>query len=381
MKNNRDRIRVMHVITDLRFGGAQQLLLHLVKASDHQRFDHQVATLYGGETHIAESIRQAGVPVTDLKMKPKWRLDSLWRFYRLVRRESPLILHNWLFHAIVISRVVGRLCRVPVILSARHNTNIGGPLREKVNRWTSSLDDKVIAISEAVRQAEIQNSHIRPEKIITIYNGIPLNRLPTRQEGRARMGEGLNIPATAIVLTTVARLHPQKGHADLARLIPGILEKSPDCHFVWIGDGEEKDKLFALVNQLGIASHVHFTGSRSDIPYWLAGTDVFVFPSQWEGLGIALLEAMAAGLPVVATAVGGVREVVVDGQTGFLVPAQDPSSLVNALLQLANDPGLRTRMGQAGQRRVREHFSLEAMVRQTEQLYIELLQEHHVQND
>jgi sugar transferase (PEP-CTERM/EpsH1 system associated) len=373
--SGRERVKVAHVITELNVGGAEQLLVNTVECTNRERFEPLVVALYAGNTRLADRIRAQGVAVVCLGMTAKWRVDGLWRFFRLLRRERPAILHGWLFHAIVVARIIGRIAGVPIVVSARHNVNIGGSARERVNRWTNWLDDRTIAVSESIRQVEVTRGRSSAERVVTILNGVPRMAFPPRAEARRRLRAEFDLPAQAVVLGTVARLHKQKGHAVLARAVQQLVERFPLVHCVWVGDGEEKGRLETLVGKLGISAHVRFAGSRSDVPDLLAGMDLFVLPSHWEGMPVAILEAMAAGLPVVATAVGGTPEVVEDETTGLLPPPRDPVALAEAISRLLRDPERARRMGEAGRKRVETEFSMDANVRRVEALYEQLLRD------
>jgi len=368
-------IKVMHLITDLYRGGAESILRDLVAYSDRDRFTHVVVTLFAGDTPLAEEIKGHGVPVIDLGMTAKWRVAGLWRLCRTIRRESPDIIHGWLYHTNVLSRVFGRLCGVPIVISAHHSVSTERAHRDLVYKWTSRLDDRAIAVCESVRRAEIERTGIPDERIVTIYNGIPAIDFPNRETARALLEEELGLSRGVRIVGTVGRLSAAKGYADFARAIEIVLRDHPDSHFVWIGGGEERENLESLTETLGIERSVHMLGDRSDVAGLLAAMDLFVLPSHWEGLSVALLEAMAAGLPAVATAVGGTPEVVVDGETGLLVPPSEPSTLANAVTGLLTDPARAKKMGEAGKLRVAADFAVKRMVGEIETLYQKLLKE------
>jgi glycosyltransferase involved in cell wall biosynthesis len=370
-------IKVMYLITDLKFGGAQTLLLELLKRLDRKRYLPQVACLFGGDSPLGKQIQASDVPLTDLRMHAWWRLDALWRLYRLLRKERPAILHASLFHAIFAARVTGRLAGTPVILSWRHNVNIGGRAREWVNRVTAPLDDGVIAVSEKARQAEIRAASVPADKVRLIYNGIDpksyaIEKGRSMAQHRTLLRHELGIPAQAFLIGAVGRLHPQKGLSVLLEAFAAVLEQIPQAWLVLVGEGELHADLENRASALGISDSTTFAGRREDIPAVLSTLDVFVLPSLWEGLPMALLEAMATGLPVIATEVGGTPEVVVDGETGILIPADDVKSLEQAICILL-DENLRQRLGQAGQARVRKLFSIQHLVEQMEALYAEQL--------
>lgn len=393
-----DKIAVLHLITELSTGGAQLALYRLLSGLDREAFAPRVACLYNGNGEVAQRIRALGIPVTDLGMAAKWRLDAFARLYRLLRREKPLILHTWMFHANIPGRVVGRLAGVPILISSERTMEMESRPRLWLNRLTAPLADRVICVSQRVAEFAIQTIGLPPARLVVIPNGIPMSQftnLPTPSQARAALG----LPLQATLIGTVSRAHPVKGlevlleafaqrlhsptdtqrSTDTQRIngVGGAYIRSagenPLADLLIAGDGPELTALQALALRLGLEERVTFLGQRSDIPLILAALDLFVLPSRHEGMPNAVLEAMAAGLPVVATAVGGTPEVVVDGITGLLVPPHDPLSLANALSRLLDDAELRGRMGAAGRQRVQKDFSQTEMVRKTERLYREVM--------
>ncbi|MEW5871401.1 MAG: glycosyltransferase [Chloroflexota bacterium] len=367
-------VHLLYLITDLGLGGAQTLLLNVLERLDRQRFSPSVACLFGGQTPIAAAIRQSGVTVFDLGMTGAWRLDALWRLYRLLRSQQPAILHASLFHANLAGRLVGRLAGTPVIVTWRHNINIGGKQRELAKRLTRGLDDHVVAVSELVRRAEMQAAGGGAGKVSVIHNGIDAQKYaPSDTARRAQVRQALELPADSFPLGYVGRLHPQKGLDVLLKAFSQARAQAPDMHLLLAGDGELRTALQAQAQSLGIDAATHFLGPRSDIPEILAGLDLFVLASLWEGLPMGLLEAMAAGLPVVATQVGGTPEAVRHNETGLLVPPNDRAALAQAILQMHGQPDLRRRLGQAARQRAQEVFSIEQTVKKLEALYLRLL--------
>jgi sugar transferase (PEP-CTERM/EpsH1 system associated) len=374
-----EKTTVLHLITELSTGGAQTALCRLLTGLDRNRFSPTVACLYNGDKIVAQQIRAQGIPVTDLGMTAKWRVDAFWRLYRLLRHECPTILHSWMFHANLPGRVLGRLAGVPIIVTSRRNVNIGGVLREYLNRWTARLDDRVIAVCELARQAEIKRARVPPDKVVTIYNGVDAEQFSaTNPQVVAQVRQAFGIPVDVPLVGAVGRLHRQKGFADLLTAIAQVQEHIPTVRLLLVGDGELRDDLEIQAQLSGLSNVVTFTGTRSDVPEILAGLDMFVLPSLWEGMPNVILEAMSASLPVVATAVGGTPEVVVDGVTGLLVPPRDPDTLAQAITCLLRDPDLRRKMGRAGRERGEQHFSIKKTVQETEILYETLMREKGV---
>jgi glycosyltransferase involved in cell wall biosynthesis len=366
-------MKLFYLITDLEIGGAQTMLLQVLRHLNYDRFAPTVACFYGGDSPLARDIRLLGVPVIDLGMRAKWRLDGFWRLYRALRRERPFIIHASLFHANIPARLLGRLAGVPVIITWRQNISIGGQWRERINRWTAPLDDHVTAVCQLARQAEIEGTAVPPHKISLVYNCIdPAPFAVDKAAKRTKIRQEFNIPATAPLIGMVGRLHPQKGVQHLLDALLRIREQLPKTRLLIAGEGELRGELQAQAQELGLSASVVFTGARSDVPDILAAIDLFVLPSLWEGLPLAVLEAMAAELPVVATAVGGVPELVVDGETGRLVVPGDATALAQAIVSTLAHPAQAATMGAAGRARVVSEFGAESITRQVESLYTRL---------
>jgi glycosyltransferase involved in cell wall biosynthesis len=367
-----DRIPILYLITELSTGGAQAALLHLLEGLDRERYTPTVACLYNGDGAVAREIRALGIDVFDAQMRRKIDLLALLRLYRHIRRVCPAILHTSLFHANLPGRILGRLAGVPVIICSERTMAMEGEWRYRFNRWTIGLVDCVIAVSANVRDFCVSHIGLPPEKLGVIYNGVQVPETSASpREARAKLG----LPLDGQVIGTVSRLYLVKGIDFLIR----ALAQMDDAALAIVGDGPERAALETLADTLGVAGRIHWTGHRRDVPTLLPAFDLYVQPSLHEGMSNTILEAMAAGLPVVATAVGGTPEVVDDGVTGLLVPPRDPDALAGVIVRLLRDLDLRRKMGRAGQERVRRHFSLEQMVRQTQALYERLLKTRGVQ--
>lgn len=361
-------VKVLQLITELNVGGAEKSLSRLLACLDRDRFDVTVACLYGGDGPVASEIRVLNIPVVDLGMTAKWRWDALWRLYGLLRRERPTILHAWMFHANIPARIVGRLAGIPIVISGERTMGMEDRWRYWLTWFTALLTDRVVCVSQQVADFIVQQAGIPRYKTVVIPNGIELQNfecLPDKLQARSE----LKLPRDRLVVGTVARLDRAKRLDVLLQALVSL----PDVYAVIVGDGLERAQLVTLSEQMDLESRVHFAGQQENVLPWLAALDVFVLSSDREGMSNALLEAMAARLPVVATAVGGTPDVVVDGATGLLVPPQDPIALAGAITRLLRDAGLRRQMGQAGWERVTQYFSLERMVEQTQSLYEHLL--------
>jgi glycosyltransferase involved in cell wall biosynthesis len=362
-------ISILYLITELSTGGAQSALLRLLKGLDRQRYTPFAACHYNGDGAVAEEIRAIGVPVFDAQMRYKADLLALLRLYLHIRRIRPTILHTSLFHANLPGRVLGRLAGVPIVICSERTMAMESEWRYRLNRWTIGLVDRVIAVSVNVRDFCVSHIGLPAEKLVVIPNGVELPAEPLTSPEAVRAE--LELPLAGPVIGTVSRLNPVKGVDFLIQALAQV----DGGTLVVIGDGPKRAMLEILASYLGVAGRIHWLGHRRDVPHLLPALDVFVQPSLHEGLPNAVLEAMAAGLPVVATAVGGTPEVVVDGITGLLVPPSDPDTLAQAITILLRDSGLRHKMARAGRERVAKHFAVKRMVEQTEQLYEQLLME------
>jgi glycosyltransferase involved in cell wall biosynthesis len=277
-----------------------------------------------------------------------------------------------MIHANILGRIAGIFAPQTITIISRRSVNLDGKYREEINRFLAPLAQKHIAVSDMVRQIEIENTRVPPAKVLTIYNGIdptpfaqPIDRTATRQQW--------GISPDAPLVGMVARLTPAKGLPILLKAFAIVHANLPTARLLLVGTGELESDLMAQTNALDLQNVVIFAGLRKDVPAFLACLDLFVLSSLWEGFPNVLLEAMSAGLPAVATTVGGTPELVLDGETGLLVPPADAEKLAHAILSLLQNPEQRKKMGEAGLARVKEKFSIGNMVQQTESLYDTLL--------
>jgi glycosyltransferase involved in cell wall biosynthesis len=372
-------IRVLQLITSLERGGAENHLLALLTHADRQAFDLETAVL-SGEGELVPVFRQAGIPVHLLKSRSRLDPLALGRLVRLLRDGHFDILHSHLFRAdIYAGLALGRLGEHrPLLVSTRHNDDrfFLNPFVGLIHYGVSARQDLIIAISDHIARFTVSRGVRHPERVRRVYHGLepPLTQALEREGQRIR--QELGIAPDAFLVGNVGRLALQKGQRHLIAAMPPLLERVPRARAIIAGSGDLEDYLRDLAEEIGVADRVHVLGPRKDVPALMHAIDVFVMPSIWEGFGLVLLEAMAAARPIVASRVATIPEVVVDGETGLLVPAGDPLALAEALVQLADEPEKASRFGAAGRERLRRQFSLEKMVGDTELLYRELLEEH-----
>lgn len=364
-------IPVTHLITDLITAGAQKALYRLLLHTDRTKYRPTVIALREGNTEIAAQIKALDIPVIDLQMLPRWRFDKLFLLHRELRQHPPEILHCWMIHSNIIGRVVGRMANVPKIIVSRRNDKTGGKVYTYMNRWLVDWSDSIIAVSESSRQEELHETGIDSSRVTMIPNGIDMDTFspfPTVFE-RNRLRASLNISHDHILIGSVGRLALAKGFADLLRAFQIIARQRPDARLVIAGKGKLEDELKALAKTLNISDTVQFLGVRTDIPQLLNAIDLFAFSSHWEGMPNALMEAMAAGAPCVATCVSAAPELIDHGVHGLLVPPQNADALADGMLTLINDADLRQRLSSAARERIQIEFTLKNTADKTMALY------------
>lgn len=352
---------VMHLITELDSGGAQSALLRLVAGQDRSRFKPVVLCLYNGDRLVARQIRDLGVEVIDLGMTRKWRLDAFWRLWRHLRRVRPTILHTWMFHANIPGRVLGRLAGVPHIISSERTMGQEGSVRRLLNRWTGRLADRITCVSQNVADFAAKEIGLPADRLVVIQNGIDTNVFRPAPAQPKESGQ--------LTIGYVGRLEKVKGVNFLIDAFAALAEQHPHLQLQLVGDGSERAALAEQASKLGLRDKVHFLGIRSDMPTLYPTFDLFVLPSLWEGMPNVALEAMACGVPVIATDTGGTPEVVHDSKSGVLVPPGDAAALTQAMVALIGDAERHCQLAQAGRRFVEQTFSINQTIAQTVALY------------
>jgi glycosyltransferase involved in cell wall biosynthesis len=350
-------------------GGAEQHLLALLPALRARGVDARFLSLDAGldAERFHRALDDRNVPWrrarTGFDISPRLATDVI----RAVREESPDLIHTHMVHADVYGSIAAHLLRTPFV-STRHNDDryLLGPFRH-VDRAFMHGVRRIVAISYAVREFHIK-AGLDATKLVTVRYG--LDDVPAVPSELTP--EAVGIPAEAPLVLAIGRLIEQKDHATLLDAFARVHRANPEARLAILGWGTLESETKALVHTLGL-DHFVFVLGRLEPSDWLARADVFAHTSRWEGFGIVLLEAMLAGLPVVATRVSAVPEIVVDGVTGLLTSAGDAAGIADGLERLLNDGGLRQSFGEAGRSRARNEFSVQHMVEGTLRVYDEAL--------
>lgn len=363
-----NRIKIAHIITDLDIGGAEIMLFRtLCNASD--KYEHFVISLLSIGS-VGNMIKKKGYKIYTLNLK-RWNFPiSFMKLILILKNERPHIVHNYLFHADILGRIAATIMRVPIVISSLRNENIGGRLRERILGMTDFCVDKVTAVSQNVAKTHISKGTTRKDKISVIYNGLELS--DDRPTDISSLRQNMHIGNDSFILLTIASLEIKKGHIFLLNTVEILKGKGYNIMLIIVGEGRERNRLEEEIINKRLNNEVILTGEKNNISELLSMSNLFILPSIWEGLPNALLEAMAAGLPVIATRVGGVPEVITDNETGLLVESKDSGALAEAIERMIKDGPLRERLAQRAKACVKKNFDIKNTVIATEKLYEEL---------
>jgi glycosyltransferase involved in cell wall biosynthesis len=379
-------IRVLHVITTLGRGGAERQLVNLVCNTDGAEFAHSVCYLHPPGDFAAE-LKAAGHEVVCLNLPRKWPwLFAAARLVPLLRAQRPDLIQTWLFEADIsarLSTLIGP--RIPIINTLHLTTYdaetiraAGWPPRkmaalQRIDRWTARAARPLfIAVSEAVKRSALRNLGVRADRVRVIYNSIDQATLSCAPGEPERVRQAAQIPADAFVYVNVGRLAPQKGQPILLRAFRQVAMELPNAYLAFVGEGPEEETLKTQARELGVSERVRFLGRRTDVGACLAMADAFVFPSLFEGLPLAPIEAMLKGLPCIVTRIEPVLELFTDNDTGLLVAPGSVDELAAAMMKLYGDPALRRQLAARALAAAGARFDSRTGLHAWEQLYREL---------
>lgn len=372
---NKDRFTIGHVLHRLDRAGAEVLAGDLARRlGDRYR---SVFLCLDGIGPLGEQLISEGFEVLALGRRPGLDLKVAGRLRAAAKRHSIALLHAHQYTPFCYAALSRRLSASPPILFTEHGRHYPDERKTKrawANRWLLKPTDRVSAVGQFVKQALIDNEGIAEGRIEVIYNGIDPDAFPPADtNARARARELIGVDDDAPLIMQVARFHPVKDHELSVRAFKQVVAHMPAARLCLVGDGGERPAIEALAAELGIHDQLMFLGVREDVSDLLPGADVFMLSSKSEGVSVTLLEAMATGLPIVATDVGGNAEVVEHDVTGLLSPREDDKALAENLVSLIRDPARRGAFGRAGRSRLLETFTQDRMHRQYAELYGRIL--------
>jgi glycosyltransferase involved in cell wall biosynthesis len=361
------KIKVLYIITSLGLGGAEKLLLYYLKNLDKNKYSLYVCCLRDKPDDLFEEISKYA-QLINLKIKNKFNPIAIFYLLKLLREIKPKIVHTHLFQPRIYTTIANLFFRESVLITQKHS--IVNPKKHNLfilfEMICIRMNKKVIAISESVKNSMIKYEFIPEHKIYVLPNCLDFNAFNKTSHYETVKNRD------EIVLGTVGRLEMVKGINYLLMAMPGILKNFPKARLEIIGDGSQTAILKELSIKLKISNSVKFFGKFENVIPFYTKMDIFILPSILEGFGIVLLEAMASGVPVVATNVDGIREVVVDGESGILIPPKDPDAIAKAISQLINNPQLRKKLVENGFKRAQQ-FDVQEHIMRLDNLYSNLL--------
>ncbi len=375
-------MKILQVAYKSTISGGEKVLYDL--AVSLRGRGHEVIAVCPDPGQLPERLAEKGIRAEIIPFRKTYDLAAAGRLARFIRRERIEVLHSHSMLTNILSRTAGRLARVPVSVSTEHLTmelarggrgksraaRLKAAYYRRLDNFTSRWNDTVIAVSGAVRD-DLLEQGMDPERVKVIENGIEIP--PLNPAAGLQVREELEIGEDVPVIGTVGRLSPQKDYPTLLRAAAEVSAACPEALFLILGEGDLRTDLENLAAELGIGERVKFLGYRNNVMEIVAAFDIFALSSLWEGLPLAVLEAMALARPVAATAVPGTVEALVEGETGYAVPLGGHSALAERIITLIRKPELARRMGEAGRRRAEDRFSRERMVDDHEALYGRLL--------
>ncbi len=372
---NEGPIPVMQFCNTSVRAGAEEHILTLLRGLDRKQFRlHLVCS-----PKVAEAVR-TDLP-SDVELLPLFfpapsHVAEAAQLGRWIRQRHIQVLHSHLFRSSLCASPVGWMCRVPLVVETPHlreSWRSGWKANFTVDRMAGRFVDRYIAVSYANGRYLVEEKGLPERKVRVIQNGTDLGRFNPAHIPPSGMRAELGIGAVDPVMLVAARLEPQKGHSVLFDALPEVLREFPNATVLCLGDGVLREQLEHQSRHLKLQENVRFLGFRSNVMDWMALCDFTILPSFYEGLPLVAVESLAAGRTMVATAVDGTPEVIVNGRTGITVPPGDAAALAAAICSLLRSPALRQRLAEQGRTYVLEHFSQERQVRETGEFYLEML--------
>ncbi|MCC7119441.1 MAG: glycosyltransferase [Anaerolineales bacterium] len=383
-KTEKRKYNIVYLIDGLGMGGAERLMVPTLKNLDRDTFNPRVCVFQVRNGNpIADQLRAIDVPVDLLPIPYLRDLTAIPRLYAYLKRNQTDLVHTQLEFADTLGSFTAKLLRLPSVTTLHTMMAAEANLKSRLHEFTELFAlrhfcNVVISVSEEARQFHLRESKTPPEKARVIYNGIDLSAYANLevQRERASLRQEFNLPADATLLTTVAVLREPKGIQFMISALPTIVAQHPNAYYLIVGDGAYRPELEKAAAESRVRERILFAGQRNDIPQILYASDLFVLPTLTEALPTVLAEAMAAHLPIVASRVGGIPEMVTPGLNGALVAPGLPDELASACADLLANPEKMKSMGLEGSRIVRAKFDVRGQVDELKLLYLQLITRH-----
>lgn len=344
------------------------MILWLVEALDRSRFTPVVGALFGGGELIERS-KEAGVAAEHLHFRFPFDPAGIARLVRFIRRERIDVVQTHGLRADSVARWAARLGGARAVISTIHSIDPEKPLPHVLlDQITAPLVSRFVAVCEAAKNARVSREKLDPRRIDVVPIGLPPRSIPRDQRDEIRAELGVASDATPVV-GILANLREMKGHRDVIEALPAILERLPQTVFLFAGRDDSQGQVEKLARARGVAHAIRFLGYYRDTARLLAAMDLFMLPSTWEGLPVSILEAIHAGVPVIATRVGGIPEIIRDGREGLLIEPRRPDQIAGAVIRLTENWPLRAEISRAADLRAQTVFSLSSMTSRMEAIY------------
>lgn len=378
-----NKIKILHVHVSSILSGSGVNTLLTMGGLNKDKYDVEFACAPGGE--LVDEVRKHGIKYKPVKhfvdpMSPYNDFIALFELLRIIKKGKYDIVHTHNSKAGFVGRLAAKIAGVRIVIHTIHGFSFNsfeGSLRRNLfvwlERFSAKFTDKLMVVSNPIRERGLALHIGKKEHYLTVHDGVDVERFKSSFNNEIKRKE-FNIKRDDLVIGFVSKLWEGKGHVCSLQAFKDIVVEFPNAKLMFVGEGYLKKKLKKKVRRLDLKGSVIFTGLRNDIAELNSIFDIAILPSFFEGLGRSLIEAQAAGKPVVATRVGGIVDVVEDGKTGMLVEPNNPRALKYALIALLQDPQLRKSMGSAGQGRIDKEFSVQNMVKKIEEVYEELLE-------
>jgi len=356
-------------ITGLQPGGAERALVQIVTRLNRERWDPVVYSLTGSGP-LVEPLQQAGISTETLQARSAWDARIIWHLAQKFKAQKPVLLQTFLFHANLAGRIAARLAHIPHVVSGIRVSEKRRNGHLLLDRLTNRLVELNVCVSQSVADFSIQTGHLPADKVTVVPNGVEFERFAHARPAELSVWK---IPADAKVILSVGRLDPQKAPGDLLSAFLAFAKQAPEFHLLFVGDGPLRSTLEERAASSACASQIHFAGWQPQIPELMQAADCLVLSSLWEGMPNVVLEAMAAGLPVISTHVDGIGELIQSGEQGTIIEIGSMAQLRQALTDFRTSPTQFLKMAENAQSLVEQEFTWESIAQKYDQIYSQLL--------